>query len=121
MRYLEIKTGPWGSEPLPWWCRILQKIIPAANPDLERYYPSARSWWLEIDETGKPRREIGFDADMQPVVLGPIGRNFGFLVDSSDDWTSSHEDSSEAASEFQKRWEQLWPRFRHLENENSQP
>jgi hypothetical protein len=76
---------------------------------------------LEIDETGKPTREIGFDADMQPVVLGPIGRNFGFLVDSSDDWTSSHEDSSEAASEFQKRWEQLWPRFRHLENENSQP
>lgn len=76
---------------------------------------------MEIDDAGAPMREIGFDSDMKPVVLGPVGNNFGFLVDSSDDWTSSREDSPEAASEFQKRWEELWPTFRHLEKGNSQP
>jgi hypothetical protein len=120
MRYLEIKTGPWSVEPLPWWCRILKKIIPAANPDLETYYPRTRTWWLEVSDGGKPQREIGFDVEMNPIVLGPVGSNFGFLVDSSDDWTKSTEDSVQAARDFQKTWEVLWPKFMHLEKRNSQ-
>ena len=86
MRYLEIDVGPWSDKPPPWWCRILQKIIPAANPELETYYQKTRKWWLEVDDEGKPQREIGFDAEENPIVLGPIGRNYGFLVDSSVDW-----------------------------------
>ena len=117
MRYLEIKTGPWGDSPLPWWCRILQKVIPAANPDLEPYYPETRTWWLEIDDDGAPLREIGFDADMQAIVLGPVGRNFGFLVDSSDDWRDSEEDSEVAAKAFQSKWDEIWPAFKHLDED----
>jgi hypothetical protein len=121
MRYLEIKTGPWREEPLPWWCRVLQKIIPAANPDLERLYSRTRKWWLELDDSGKPLREIGFDTDMKPFVIGPVGRNFGFLVDSSDDWSTSREDSPEAAAGFEKAWQELWPSFEHLNREGSEP
>src|SRR5205814_1974306 len=120
-RYLEIKPGPCSDEPLRWWCRVLQKIIPAANPDLEKLYSKTRKWWLEIDDTGKPWREIGFDADMKPIVLGPVGRNFGFLVDSSDDWSTSQEDSAEAAAGFERTWQGLWPTFAHLEKIGSEP
>lgn len=115
MRYLEIRIGPWGDTPLPWWCRILQKIIPAANPDIERYYKHTRVWWLETDDAGVPQREIGFDADMNPIVVGPVGNNLGFLVDSSDDWSDSDEDSEQAAQGFEKAWETIWPKFEHLD------
>ncbi len=120
MRYLQIDTGPWPDQPLAWWCRILQKVIPAANPDLEKYYPLTRFWWLELDANGKPKREIGFDSNRNPIVLGPIGNNYGFLVDSSDDWSDSKEDSAVAAKEFQTTWETLSPTFKHLEKEDSQ-
>lgn len=115
MRYLEIDTGPWTDEPLPWWCRILQKIIPAANPDLESYYPKTRKWWLEVDDEGKPQREIGFDAENNPIVLGPIGNNYGFLVDGSDNWKDSKEDSSEAKNDFERVWQSLLQQFAYLE------
>ena len=64
---------------------------------------------------GVPRREIGFDEDMNPIVLGPIGNNFGFLVDSSDDWSTSKEDSEEVAKGFQAAWKEVWPTFKHLD------
>ncbi len=115
-KYIEIHTGRWPDKPLPWWCRVLQKIIPAANPDLEKqYYPRTRWWWVELDDRRVPQREIGFDADKNPIVLGPVGRNFGFTVDSSEPWPDSDEESPEAAKSFQKTWEALWPRFKHLE------
>jgi hypothetical protein len=115
MRYLQTDVGHWPSKSLPWWCWILKIIIPAANPDLEKFYFQTRIWWLEIDDAGQPQREIGFDETGNPIVLGPIGRNFGFLVDSSDNWKYSTQDSEEARRDFQKKWEILWPKFKHLE------
>ena len=94
---------------------MLQKIIPAANPDLEDYLFQARFWWLEVDDAGLPQREIGFDEGGNPIVLGPLGRNYGFLVDSSDEWKDSEGDSEDAARDFQKTWEGLWPKFKYLD------
>jgi hypothetical protein len=120
MRYLQINTGPWTTKPLPWWCKLLKLIIPAANPDLEKYYFQTRAWWLEVEDNGKPKREIGFDENRIPIVIGPLGRNFGFLTDSSDDWRDPKEDSAEVARDFQKIWESIWPKFKHLDKQDSQ-
>ena len=111
MRYLRIDVSPWPSDPLPWWARLLQKIIPAANPDLESLYPETSYWWVEIDDDGRPKREIGFNAEDEPIVLGPLGRNFGFLVDSADDLRGVGAESSDAAERFQIEWARLLPRF----------
>lgn len=116
MRYLEINTGPcWSDEPLPWWCRILQKILPAANPDIEKLYFQTHIWWLELDDENKPQREIGFDENKKPIVIGPIGNNFGYLVDCSDDWSDSKEDSEDASELFEKTWDVVYTQFKHLE------
>jgi len=115
MRYLEIDIGPWTEEPSPWWGRILQKVIPAANPDFEKIYPKTRKWWVEIDDEGKPLREIGFDAEHNPIVLGPIGRNYGFLVDSPINWKESEGDSDEAGKNFETTWQELLRKFYYLE------
>ena len=115
MRYLQIDVGPWSGKPLPWWCRLLRKFIPAANPDIEQLYVITRKWWLEIDDNGQPQREIGFDSNNTPIVLGPVGNNYGFLVDSSTDWTGSERDSAEAEKEFEKTWQALWEKSSQLE------
>lgn len=96
---------------------IFSTILPRANPDMEHLISQARVWWLEIEDSGEPAREIGFSETGEPIVIGPIGRNFGYLVDASDDWSSSTDDSPEVAAHFEATWARLWPRFAHLERD----
>lgn len=87
MKYLQIEFGN-KNEPSKesLWVKVLKKIIPAANPDMEPIYQSVTKWWLEVDEGGEPKREIGFDIQGQAIVLGPIGDNHGLLVDTGKVW-----------------------------------
>ena len=116
MRYLEIDIGLPTTEPtLPWWEKLLRLIIPAANPDLESYYNRTQIWCLEIKDNGEPVREIGFDPTGTAIVLGPIAGNFGYLIDSSDDWSDEATDSLEAAKRFEAEWKALWPQFKETD------
>ena len=116
MQYVEIETGAWNDAPLPWWVSLLKRVIPAANPDFENdYYPRTRTWWIELDDRGVPQREIGFDENAVPIVLGPVGQNYGFAVDNSSPWPEPRPVSAEAAAKFQTTWDLLWPKYQHLE------
>jgi hypothetical protein len=114
MKYLELDTGrSRARRPLPWWIKVLQFIIPAANPDLAPYMDRARIWWIEIDDNGLPLREIGFDPGGLAVVLGPVSGNHGFLLDSSDDTIEAlvadeKLESHKAAERFDAEWNSLW-------------
>jgi len=108
MRYLRIETpihgpsekpGPVGRVVLG----ALRCLLPSANPDLDDLIAVARVWWLEIEDSGEPLREIGFAASGEPIVLGPIGHNMGFLVEASDDWSQSTCDCEEAAAHLKPR------------------
>jgi hypothetical protein len=118
VRYLRIEIDEPSGAP-SWGEKLvhaaLKALLPAANPDLEKLYERVRVWWLEIEDTGEPIREIGFDIEGQPIVLGPVGTNVGLLVDASDDWSHSEADSSEARANFDKVWEWTFPAFAHLE------
>lgn len=117
-RYLEIDTGPpTGDTKLPMWVRLLQKVLPSANPDLEQLIGQAQVWWLEVDDDGEPLREIGFDPNGQAIVLGPVEGNFGFLIDAGN-WNDSTQDSLRASREFDAVWTSLWPRFADLDERN---
>ena len=69
---------------------------------------------LEVNDAGGAVREIGFDTKGNPIVLGPIGRNFGFITDSSDDWSASEGESEETARHFERRWSTALASFQHL-------
>lgn len=112
---MEINIGKWSNEPLSWFARVLRRLLPAANPDTEPLFHKAERWWVEINEQGLPQREIGFDESGAAVVLAPVGRNFGFIIDSSDKWEDFSGESSIAAQNFEKEWSKLWGKFRHLE------
>ena len=121
MEYVEIHTGPWGDEPDPWWAKILKRILPATNPDFEdQLYPLTRTWWIELDDNRIAQREIGFDETGDAIVLGPVGRNHGFAVDTPGRWSATYEHCDEAARKFDKVWSKLWPTFAHLEEHQSQ-
>ena len=119
MRYLEIDTGPViAREKISWWEQLLRWVVPAASPDLEPYFGKVRVWWLEIEDNGEPLREIGFDENGDAIVLGPVEGNYGLLLDASDDWSDSTEDSFNAAEEFDRVWITLWPKFEELDRHN---
>jgi hypothetical protein len=117
MRYLLIET-PRGASEVPWWISALSKILPSGSPDLEPLWAKASYWWLEVDAAGRPQREIGFSSEGEPLVLGPVGDNIGFLIDSSDDWSGTAGDSVDAAQQFERIWDDTWPRFQHLESDD---
>lgn len=62
--------------------RALRTMVPSASPDFEKAYADVRHWWIEVDDAGVPKRELGFSATEQTIVAGPIGRNLGFWTDS---------------------------------------
>jgi hypothetical protein len=86
--------------------KVLRKITPPANPDLEALYPAVRLWWIELDDYGTPQREIGFDSSGSPVVAGPIGTNMGFWTDSH--MTFAPKDHESVSPE---RFEGVWSRI----------
>ncbi|MEM8775356.1 MAG: hypothetical protein AAGF53_09995 [Pseudomonadota bacterium] len=119
MLYLEVRAGPWPSNrDLPWWIKLLAWLLPAGSPDLEPYYEHVVSWWIEVDETGEPLREIGFSETGEAIVLAPVSGNFGMMLDASDDWSDCAEDSREAAEDFEAKWQALWPKFEKLNQRN---
>ncbi len=63
--------------------KFLEFFIPKANPDFDELYDSVRKWWVEIDEKSAPCREIGFDVNNNPIVIGPFGENHGLWTDSN--------------------------------------
>ncbi len=118
MRYFRIETGPTGKETLKLRIAnaVLGTVLPRANPDIEHLFEGVCTWWLEIEATGEPSREIGLSEAGEPVVIGPVGRNHGYLVDASDDWSESTDDSADVAARFESAWVEIWPRFAHLEH-----
>lgn len=115
MNYIEIDVGEWNKVKEPLIVRALKKIIPSSNPDLEELIYEAQKWWLEYNEEGVPQREIGFNSNSEPVVLFPVGENFGFLIESSSNWLGYKQQSTEVANSFEKVWQNLWPMFKQYE------
>ena len=118
VRYLRIETEPNSGDTRTHRIAnaILRAVLPRANPDIEHLIEQACTWWLEIEATGEPSREIGFTETGAPIVIGPVGRNHGYLVDASDDWSESTDDSPDVAANFERVWAELWPRFASLED-----
>jgi len=111
MNYIEIEISEWTQDKPS----LIEKFIPAANPDIGGLIKQTKYWWLEYDESGLPQREIGFNENKKPIVLGPVGENMGFLIDSSDNWLNYKEQNKEVAESFESTWQSLWPEFKHLE------
>jgi hypothetical protein len=96
---------------LPWLLRVLQRVLPAANPDIEPLLFQVELWWIEVDGGGVPQREIGFDIHGEPIVAAPFGRNHGFWTDSPVTIDVAEHDAVDAAAfaTASQRFFSRWP------------
>ena len=62
--------------------RILEKVIPKANPDFENLIEKVYYWKIEYNLKEKHAwREIGFDKNEQAILAMPLGNNYGYWTD----------------------------------------
>ncbi len=95
--------------PDPWQVRLWRALlffIPRANPDNEPLYGHVRKWYLELDESGVPVREIGLDSEGRPLFGAPDDRNFGFWTDITERFQQD-QFSPISADEFERLWHQV--------------
>jgi hypothetical protein len=112
MRYASYYvTGPRAAPGLllEFVAKILRRLVPLANPDFDLAYQSVTLWWLEIDEDGQVRREIGFDAGQRPIAIAPFRENFGVFTD-----IAGHPEQlgpEQDPSAFEAAWSEVASRF----------
>jgi hypothetical protein len=94
-----------GSEKPGWFVRLLQRVIPAINPDFEHLYDQVVMWHVEIDSaTGEPLREVGLDARQRVIAIGPWRDNYGYMVDCGGTFVPA-EHAQISAGQFEQEWQ----------------
>ena len=64
--------------------KLMEIVIPKANPDFEESYHYVETWYIEYDETCENDgvcREIGRDVLGRIIFKTPDDRNYGFWAD----------------------------------------
>jgi hypothetical protein len=95
--------------PDSWQVRLLRALlffIPRANPDNEPLYRHVKRWYLELDDSGVPVREIGLGPDGAPLFAAPDERNFGFWTDSTETFPKD-QFSPVLPDEFERLWHEI--------------
>lgn len=95
--------------PDPWHARLLRLLLfftPRANPDNEPMYPYVKRWYLELDDSVVPAREIGVDSEGKPLFGAPDKRNAGFWTDTTEKFKQAHLHPI-PAEEFERLWHEV--------------
>lgn len=78
----EIDEDPEGS--LNWYERLefklFKRLEPRLNPDFNEKYNDVIYWWLELNSKCAAVREIGFNSNGVPIVIGPYNKNRGIFT-----------------------------------------
>jgi hypothetical protein len=83
--------------------KLFLSIIPSANPGYDSNLYLVREWLIEIDDDGRPNREIGINRKGEPVIAGPSEENYGFWLDTN---MSIADFCGEPLSEYE--FEEIW-------------
>ena len=116
MNYIEINLEEWRDDNPSFLEKIMRKLVSLDNSAFDLLVSETKYWWLEYDDEGVQKREIGFNEDWEPIVLAPVGETKGFLIECADNWLDYKGHSDVANENFDPLWQKLWPNFEHLEN-----
>jgi hypothetical protein len=103
--------------PADWRMKLVSTLlwfIPRSNPDFEIHFSRVRRWYLEVDDSGLPSRELGVDERGTPITAGPWERNSGFWTDFGEPLPV--ERTEEIAKDV---FEAMWDRFTDLQARQS--
>jgi hypothetical protein len=92
--------------------RFISKLLPKPDPDFDDLYEGVDFWYLEIDQKLQlPTREIGFNKDGIPIVIGPFRSNRGLWIDSPVKWNPDDFESI-SKDDFEAKWDSLKEKFK---------
>ena len=89
--------------------RFVLFFIPKANPDNEKLYRFVKKWYLELDDSNIPVREVGLDSTGRPLFGAPDNRNFGFWTDGAQQFPKD-QISPITELEFEQFWSEVQKR-----------
>ena len=93
--------------------RVILWWVPKASPDYDRKSDDVAYWLVEVED-GRAEREIGFDAQGEPILHAPTDRNMGL-------WTDS--DREFVVDDYQKvdaqKFDLLWRKLEKLTGSQS--
>ncbi|QKG56876.1 hypothetical protein GKZ68_09705 [Hymenobacter sp. BRD128] len=81
-----------------WW-------VPKGSPDYGKKSDDVAYWLVEVED-GRAEREIGFDAQGEPILHAPTDRNMGLWTDSDREFLVDDYQIVEA-QEFNLLWQKL--------------
>ncbi len=104
--------------PADWRIKFIYTLlwfIPRSNPEFEVHFSRVRCWYVEVDDSGLPLRELGIDETGTPITAGPWKQNFGFWTDSGGPFPDEH--TEEIANSV---FEEMWQRFVSMQGDKSE-
>lgn len=60
--------------------KLYNKFESRLNPDFHEKYSEVIYWWLELNSNSIAVREVGFNSDGVPIVIGPLDKNLGIFT-----------------------------------------
>jgi len=109
MRYLRTAIGTAQNQPRATLARVFEKALSklSANPDYGAGLELVAEWFIEFDDEGFPRREVGIDNAGHAVVAGPDQRNYGFWLD-TDMTLKDFTGAALSMEEFEAAWRRFY-------------
>lgn len=106
--YIPEQSGEYDKGGLFWqvlaW--VARCVVPAGSPDYNLRLRDVAYWLAEVDDDGRAAREIGFNAQHEPILFAPTNRNNGLWTD-SDRLFSLEEFESRNEYPFEATWTKL--------------
>ncbi|NQY21967.1 MAG: hypothetical protein HRT40_11800 [Campylobacteraceae bacterium] len=62
--------------------RLVYSLVPNANPRYKHHYHLINEWYIEFDDNGNAKREIGIDSKGKVILASPFKQNPGFWIES---------------------------------------
>lgn len=86
-KYIQFQNQTKTKQQLTTWQRFLKKVLefllPRANPDYDNKIDEVYTWLVEIDANDNAAREIGLDGHDRVIVVMPTFNNFGYWTDTN--------------------------------------
>lgn len=86
---------------------MLLRVVPKGSPDYDVRIELVTYWLVQVDGEGLAAREIGFNAQHEPILFAPTDRNYGLWTDSDRVFSLAEFDSREEFP-FEATWNKLY-------------
>jgi len=90
--------------------KVLQKVVPQANPYLDTRLDKVKWWVIEFNDDDIPFREVALDNESNPIAKLPWNDDYGYWTDNTlvkSDFYERFKIQEIDKQEFEKYWDSI--------------